>query len=353
MPPSSPEDALRAPFDALPDVDTMVRAAVRWHFDPRTGSPFWQDLARSLPFDPVADVAGAADLVRFPDVGDHLRTVPVRDLVPKGFGASAVPLVFESGGTTGAPKRIVELGFWRRTAHWIDRCLDEHGVPRAGPWLYLGPTGPHVAGYAFGTVAALRGGPFCTVDFDPRWVKRNPRQIVAYLDYVLEQAEWALRTQRIAVLWATPPLLVALADRPDLVDLVSSTVDTIVWSGVAASAETLHLLDHEVFPDVRLVGVYGNTVMGAAPQRPGEGCVFEPFSPHSVIEVVDPDGRAVPYGERGRVRVHHMSADMFLPNMVERDLATRCPPSRPGGPDGLSDVTSAVCSDGVLAQGVY
>ncbi|MFJ8825268.1 hypothetical protein ACIREE_26250 [Streptomyces sp. NPDC102467] len=70
------------------------------------------------------------------------RTVPVEDLVPAGLAAEGPPLVFESGGTTGAPKRIVELGFWRRSARRLSACLDTHGVPGRGNWLYLGPTGP-------------------------------------------------------------------------------------------------------------------------------------------------------------------------------------------------------------------
>ncbi|RKT55466.1 phenazine antibiotic biosynthesis protein [Saccharothrix australiensis] len=350
-----PEQVLRAPLDELPDVDTMIAAAVRWHFDPRTGSPFWLEIARSLPFDPIVDVVDVAGLRRFPDVGDRLRTAAVADLVPKGFGATArPPLVFQSGGTTGVPKRIVELGFWRRTARWLDRCLDAHGIERGGDWLYLGPTGPHVVGYAFGLVAARRGGVFHTVDFDPRWVKRDPAQLDAYLDHVVEQAACALRTQRISVLWATPPMLVALADRPELVELVAPTVDGVVWSGTSADPETLHLLETEVFPEARLVGVYGNTLMGAAPQRPGDdGCVFEPFSPHAVLELVDPEGRPVGYGERGQVRFHHLSADLFLPNVLERDLATRRPPSRVDGPDGLSEVAPAPRPDLTVTEGVY
>lgn len=350
----SPKQVLQAPLDELPDVDTVIGAAMRWHFDPRTGSPFWLDLARSLPFDPLTDVTGPGGLRWFPDVSDRLRTVPVGELVPRGFGGDVVPRVFESGGTTGTPKRIVELGFWRRTAEWLDASLDAHGVARRGDWLYLGPTGPHVAGYTFGLVAARRGAVFFTVDFDPRWVKREARQLDAYLGHIVDQAAWTLRTQRITVLWATPPMLVAIADRPALAELVASTVDSIVWSGTSVDAETLHLLDTEVFPRARLVGVYGNTVMGAAPQRPGgDGCVFEPLSPHTVIELVDPAGQPVGYGERGQVRVHHLSADLFLPNMLERDLATRCPPSRAGGPDGLSELATSAQAGGVLTEGVY
>ncbi len=342
---------LDGPWESPPDADALVRAALRWHFDPTTGSRFWLDLAPSLGFDPRADIAGAADLVRFPDVSARLRTARVDDMVPAGLRATeGPPLVFESGGTTGPPKRIVDLTFWRRSAHWLSARLDEHGVP-GGHWLYLGPTGPHVAGHLFAMTAALRGGACLTVDFDPRWVKRaQPGQLDPYLAHILDQAAWVLAGQAPGVLWATPPILVALADRPDLLARVGASVHTIVWSGTSATPETLRLLETEVFPGIRLVGIYGNTIMGVAPQRPRvpgdeHGCVFRPFHPHSLIELIDPDtGAPVGYGERGQVRLHHITLDLFLPNMVERDTALRIAPvsatgsDRAGGMGGTSRV---------------
>lgn len=60
------------PFDRV-DPDEFVRAAMRWHFDPATGSRYWLDRADRLGFDPRHDVKGVADLVLFPDLADELR----------------------------------------------------------------------------------------------------------------------------------------------------------------------------------------------------------------------------------------------------------------------------------------
>src|SRR5437879_6253753 len=92
-------------FDARLDPDKFVQAAMDWHFGPKTGSPFWLERARSLPFDPRTDVKSFQDLALFPNVANELRDVRAEDLIPKGYGPRPdVVGVFESGGTTGAPK---------------------------------------------------------------------------------------------------------------------------------------------------------------------------------------------------------------------------------------------------------
>jgi len=53
------------------------------------------------------------DLRRFPNLLHELRDAPVDDLIPRGYGSPApIPLIFESGGTTGAPKRTAQLPDW-------------------------------------------------------------------------------------------------------------------------------------------------------------------------------------------------------------------------------------------------
>ncbi|MEV7044744.1 hypothetical protein [Amycolatopsis sp. NPDC051061] len=49
---------------------------------------------------------------------------------------------------------------------------------------------------------------------------------------------------------ATPPLLVRMAERPDLVDLVNRKVDEIMWGGAHLDVDTRRILQEEVFPDV-------------------------------------------------------------------------------------------------------
>ena len=105
---------LDVPRDAPPeDPETFLRTAMAWHFRADTGSPFWLRAAKSLDFDPLTDVQTFADLRRFPNLVDELRGVPVDDLIPRGYGSPApIPRIFESGGTTGAPKRTAQLPDW-------------------------------------------------------------------------------------------------------------------------------------------------------------------------------------------------------------------------------------------------
>jgi hypothetical protein len=112
---------------------------MQWHFGPETGSPFWLKRAESLPFDPRTDVKTHADLVLFPNMAAELRDVPAQDLIPRGYGRSPdVVGVFESGGTTGAPKRVVLLRDWlERMLHWSNLNLDAHGFVRGVDWLGL------------------------------------------------------------------------------------------------------------------------------------------------------------------------------------------------------------------------
>ncbi|WP_202818862.1 phenazine biosynthesis protein [Actinosynnema sp. ALI-1.44] len=333
-----------------------------WHFDPTTGSPFWLRKRDELGFDPN-EIDTVADLTGFPDVSDELRSVPVQDLVPRGM-AGTVFRVYESGGTTGSPKRIVDARYRRAMLAWArDRLLDL-GVPANGNWLHIAPTGPHVAGTDVATHAAMGGGFFHTVDFDPRWVKRlvaaGKRDVVGqYVQHLVDQAETVMATQDIDVLNATPALLEAICARPRLVETVNAKVTAILWAGMSASAETLRVLDEYFFPEVAIAGVYGNSLMGVAPQRPrladdAHRCVFEPFPETTRIDLVDEDGKIVDYGERGRVRLHLISPEMFLPNVMERDSAVRVAPTTAGGVDGLADVQPYQApGDAEIIEGVY
>ncbi|MGP3985974.1 phenazine biosynthesis protein [Streptomyces sp. 3N207] len=345
------------------DFDDRVRTLLARHFDPDTGSPFWLGKRAGLGFDPVADIRSAADLVRFPDVSAELRTVPVRDLVPRGLAGREFR-VHESGGTTGAPARIVAGEGRLPMLRWARERLLAAGLPPAGDWLCLAPSGPHVVGADVLRHAAMGGGLCHTVDLDPRWVKRAVAQgrkdlAEEYVQHLLDQAENVLASQHIEVLSSTPPLLESLCGRPALLERVQRQVRAIIWSGTSASAETLRQLDEVFFPEARLIGVYGNTLMGLAPQRPpapgdSHACVFETHPHTTLVQPVDESGAVVPYGQRGRVRLHLVSEEMLLPNVLERDTAVRVPPAPGGGQDGLADLAPYRAADGQdLIEGVY
>jgi phenylacetate-coenzyme A ligase PaaK-like adenylate-forming protein len=137
---------LDVPRDAPPaDPRAFLRAAIAWHFGEDTGSPFWLRAAQSLDFDPLTDVQTFADLRGFPNLVDELRSVPVEDLIPRGYGSPApIPRIFESGGTTGAPKRTAQLPDWvEQVTRWQVEDFTAGGFAPGRGLLCLMPSGPH------------------------------------------------------------------------------------------------------------------------------------------------------------------------------------------------------------------
>ena len=89
--------------DAKAGLDAHTRKIVAWHFDPKTGCPFWLDYAKKLDWDPRKEIRCYDDLDRFEPFKDEwLRGGPVRKWVPKGIKGQPL-FIFETGGSTGVP----------------------------------------------------------------------------------------------------------------------------------------------------------------------------------------------------------------------------------------------------------
>ncbi|GCE15622.1 phenazine biosynthesis protein [Tengunoibacter tsumagoiensis] len=355
------------PFDALPEPDELVRETMQWHFQPQTGSPFWLRQKDQLPFDPLTDIRTVADLYRFPDVSSQWKHIAVEDLIPRGCRQEQAWefSVFESGSTTGSPKRIIESTSRRRGIDWINSMLTMHGIPEQGHWLHIGPTGPHIVGRSIGLVAHLRSSLCYYIDFDPRWVKKCIQQqrldiTKLYLDHIISQAVNALETQPISMLFATPPVLEAICKRPEVLALFQKRIRVLIWAGTSISTESLYLLEEEFFPDTKIIGWYGNTLMGIACQRPRvaedtELCVFQPFYPYCLVDVVRPEspGELVDYGEVGQVRMTLLTKELFVPNVLERDSALRQKPVAGFAWDGLARIGTLDSARNQVIEGVY
>lgn len=354
---------LDVPRDTPPDPAAYLRAAIAWHFGTDTGSPFWIRAARCLDFDPLTDVLSFDDLRRFPNLVDELRTVPVEELIPRGYGSpTPVPRIFESGGTTGAPKRTAQLPDWvEQVTRWqVDDFAAGGFVPGRG-LLCLMPSGPHGVGHFDRAVVERMGSAYHAVDLDPRWVKklaaRNAAsEMAAYVEHILEQARYVLETQDVVNLHSTPPLVEAIARDDRLVELVNGKIRYLLLSGAHVDMDTLDLLRH-IFPNTLIAMAFGSTMVlsQAATRIDGDSIVFDPRSPYVFFRVIDPDtGLEVAHGERGQVVMNHISKGMFIPNNLERDTAIRMP-----GPDGqIGDSVSEVAPVAVFGgepviEGVY
>ncbi|WLW57548.1 phenazine antibiotic biosynthesis protein [Streptomyces sp. YU58] len=358
---------LDCPMDETPGARELLEAAMQWHFSPETGSPFWLERAKKLDFDPRADVHTFDDLKLFPNVVNELREVRAEELIPRGYGSfDDLYGVYESGGTTGAPKRVVCMNDWmERWLTFSQHKLDERGCPRNVNWLALMPDGPHIFGAALREGARRNGGILFTIDMDPRWVKKcigegRAEDAGRYAEHLVNQARHLLETQDVGVMITTPPLLERLAQDERLVELINRKVSLIQWGGAHMDADTRHLFRTEVFPGIQLQGAYGSTmILGGSLERvdtTGEdACVFDPLSPYISFSVIDPaTGENVPYGERGQVVMNHISKGMLLPNNLERDTAVRMRPPEGQLGDSVAQVAPvASFDDEVVIEGVY
>ncbi|GAA3691941.1 phenazine antibiotic biosynthesis protein [Nonomuraea antimicrobica] len=353
------EDADAGPIDPR----EYLEAALRWHFSERTGSRLWLTLAEDLDFDPITDITSFDGLSRFPDIGRHLRDSSIEDLVPRGLEHEPPPSVFETGGTTGSPKRLIYTERWiRRALAWKTEELTGAGFPVGRPWLVAMPSGPHAFGHTTRLQARALRSVLHTVDLDPRWVKKliaAGGAPDAYVAHLVEQLGHIIRSQNIAAVTTTPPILSELLLHEELTDRLRRTLRYLALAGAHLDDDTYDLIA-EAFPDAVIHNIYGSTmVLTTARIRPGTAsppdAVYDGYSPFVLFNVVDPDtGEPVAYGERGQVRMSHLSSGVFIPNNLERDSAVRVPGRAGGIGDALTGIRPLATFDGDrVIEGVY
>jgi hypothetical protein len=341
--------------------DAWLRRMMAWHFGRETGAPYWLRRRETLKFDPVRDVKTMADLALFGyyEPAD-LRSVPSRDLVPRGF-AKRPRRVFETGGSSGPPCRIVDVTTGEYNRVLYATMLEARGLGGRDA-IAMVPSGPH----AYGTfVARLMDGwhgQAHFIDFDPRWVKhllREGQTATSYVDHLVEQTLGLLRTQRAGLLFTTSKLLMELVLRLPA-PLAELGVEAVCTGGTSCTPEEERWLREEHLRQVQWIDTYGNTLMGHALQAdavagaPSRSYHLPP--PLAFIRVVRPDSpeTEVAEGERGRVLLQTLLEDLFVPNLLERDTAVRTGPHpwfpwpgvRAPGPFGEGPTQNAV-------EGVY
>ena len=344
------------------DLDTWTREVIATHFDPDDGTPYWLDWQDDQGIDIRKAVDGFDDLhdVFEPFDEDVLRTLPVEEFAPRSLGGDR--RVYETGGTTGTPKRVIMQKYWREQAAWAASVLAEADYP-TGNVLMLGPPGgANNAGTFVQHLAHEWNALPYHVNMDPRWAKRlsqrGPDEFDRYVDHLIDQAEQVLETQDVRVLFTTSRLL----ERPRVRDLVAeSSIAGIYHGGTALDPDTHRVFREDWYADVALTGEYGNTLMGVAQEplhlRPPEEREYHldyvPCYPYFVPEIVDDDGDPVGYGERGQVRLSVLNREFFIPLLHERDEATRVRGVDPLSWDWIRNPATESSADATAVEGVY
>ena len=339
--------------EARTRLDAHVREMIAWHFDPASGCPFWLDYAAKLGWDPRREVKAFEDLRRFPPFEDEwLRRTPIRDWVPRAL-ADRPLYVFETGGTTGIPKRRISIDDFKIDYELFSETLPEEHFPRGTNWLMLGPSGPRRLRLAVEHLAQHRGGVCFCVDLDPRWViklikKGMMEELEAYKEHVIDQGITLLEAGHdIRCMFTTPKLLEALALALERrgTSIRKAGVTGIFSGGTEFTPQWTRYAMEELIPGVYMTPTYGNTLMGLACSRPvtpddGYTIAYYAPQPRAVVEVVsfdDPDA-VVGIGETGRVRLTTLTREFFVPGFLERDEGEREPPCDLYTWDGVSGV---------------
>ncbi len=320
------------------DPDEWVREMVDLHFHPSDGAPYWIRRAAELGIDAPREIRSARDLVKLGPMDEEaLRALPGADFLPRQGREAGDDLLFvESSGTTGPPKTAgyTVRDFMGAFVASFRPVAEPLGFPRGGPWLFVGPTGPHAIGRAARELPRVMGCPEpFMVDFDPRWARKLAEGSVArtrYLAHLVGQAAEILRREEVTTLFATPPTLTGLAEKVE--EPVRHRVRGIHFGGMEVTAELRHAL-RAAFPRAAFLSGYGNSLFGVALEMGGEdGRNLDYFTagPRHLIRVVREDGplgEDAAYGETGRILMSRLDPSGFYANVMERDEGTRIPPS--------------------------
>jgi hypothetical protein len=358
------------------DGSERLRELLALHFHPEHGSMYWLQRQERLGWKVCDRVRTLDDLwLLGPTPLAELRQFPLRAFVPRAFHRRWQRFVVgETAGTSGAP--LI-------TAYRDDEFQDAFitpflhvaratGFPRGEPWLWVGPSGPHIIGKVVRELARQTDSmdPF-SVDFDPRWAKKLADGSLArlrYLDHVTTQAVDVLQREEVGVLFITPPALAALTER--LNDRQRETIHGIHYGGMSLTAESINRF-REAYPNAVHLAGYGNTLFGVVMEvadAPRQSIDYFPLSERVRFDVVDwSDGedassdwppRRLKNGQSGRVLFHRLDESCLLVGVVERDEAERIAPSEAalalgGNTDGLRNPRPPAPMVGRLQLGLY
>jgi hypothetical protein len=349
-----------------------LREVLALHTHPDWGSAYWLRRQEALGWAIAERMHDLGDLWKLgPTPVDYLRHFPLRDFVPRALhGQWPRFVVGETAGTRGGPCATAyhQDEFQDAFVEPFLRVAAATGFPRGEPWLWVGPSGPHLIGKVVRELARQTGSrdPF-SVDFDPRWAKRLAEGSLArrrYLDHVTEQALDVLGREEVGVLFITPPALAALEER--LSDRQREAIHGVHYGGMSLTPEQVNRF-RAAFPRAVHLAGYGNTLFGVVMEvadGPRQALDYFPLGDRLHFDIVDAEDIAegppssCARGQTGRVLFHRLDESCLLVNVLERDQAERIAPSAAaralgGHADGLRNPQPAAALAGQLQLGLY
>jgi thienamycin biosynthesis protein ThnN len=349
------------------ECNALLRERFDLHFHPEWGSDYWLARQDKLGLNVRDRVRTIADLALLGPMSlDDLRKNSVRAFIPRTFHSQLHRFVIgETAGTSGEPRATAfrDDEFQAAFVEPFLQVVERTGFPMAEPWLWVGPSGPHVIGKAVRELARQTGSmdPF-SVDFDPRWGKRLAEGSLArerYLDHVVAQALDILMREEIGVIFTTPPTLAALAVR--MSDRQREAIHGVHYGGLSMTADQVNDFRMQ-FPNAVHLSGYGNTLFGVVMEvedTPRSALDYFPCGHRVQYSIVAEESRRpCERGETGQVLVHRFDESYLLANVLERDVAERIAPSAAAlalgwTADGLRDPRPPERNGVRLQLGIY
>lgn len=362
-------------------VDTFTRAltetqreAIDCHFDPRSGSAYWLERLKYMGFGADYRCESIEDVHALGPMDEQaMRERPLKDFIPRSVQAKKIGWVrSETGGATGQVKRGVFTPeeFEASFVTPFVRAAQIVAFPSDGPWLFIGPGGPHIIGRAAMAIARAYGNndPFM-IDFDPRWFRKLAAGSFArsrYMQHMIAQVLDIIRREDVEILFATPAVLDEIA--PQMTDAERSRIHGVHYGGMAMTSEQYRRYRKQWFPNAVHLSGYGNSLFGCCLEVPRntECSIIDYYLPHDQwqIELVDQihlnnhEILPVEEGHRGRVLAHRFSKSQLILNLIERDEATSMPPAQNAIEHGfvhgnLIDPGPVTCHQGQIDRGIY
>ena len=353
-----------------------LRDLLSLHFHPIHGSTYWLRRQEQLGWDVSDRVRGLDDLwLLGPTPQEELRRFSLRDFIPRAFHQQLPHFVIgETAGTSGQPGATAyrKDEFQEAFITPFLRVAQATGFPRGLPWLWVGPSGPHIIGKVVRELARQTGSmdPF-SVDFDPRWAKKLTDGSLArqrYLDHVTTQVLDVLRREEVGVLFITPPALAALTEK--LSDRQREAIRGIHYGGMRMTPEAVNQF-RSAFPQAVHLAGYGNTLFGVVMEvddQKRDALDYYPLANRVQFHVVDyrDDEEAIDHwpprllepGQTGRVLFHRLDESCLLLGVLDRDQAERVPLSEAartlgGQVDGIRNPRPPATLQASLQQGIY
>jgi thienamycin biosynthesis protein ThnN len=364
---------MRSPHTRL--TDDRLHDLLQLHFHPEWGSTYWLQRQEQLGWDVCDRIRTVDDLwLLGPMPLADLRRFPVRAFVPRALHSQWPRFVVgETAGTSGEPCATAyrDDEFQAAFVAPFLRVARATDFPRRAPWLWVGPSGPHIIGKVVRELARQMGSmdPF-SVDFDPRWAKRLADGSTArqrYLDHVTTQALDVIAREEVGILFTTPPALAALAAR--LSDCQREAIRGVHYGGMSLTGEMVNDF-RAAFPRAVHLAGYGNTLFGVVMETADVHRLamdYYPLGDRLQIQIVEQQDHAAPAcwppkivdrGQTGRVLFHRLDESCLLIGVLERDQAERIAPSADavalgGRLDGLRNPQPPVTLVGRLQMGIY